>query len=71
MGRRRVDGAAARRAWLGALVAAYVSALADEGIPLSDRLMVAAILSDLCRLAGADAPAAVEAALAGERWERA
>lgn len=46
------------------VLAAYLDAMATEQIPLSEPVMVACVLADLCRIAGLPVPDAIERALA-------
>lgn len=51
---------------VGQAVADYIRELEAEGIGLAEPLTVAAVLADLCRLAGVPVPPAVAAALVAE-----
>ncbi len=49
--------------WLSEVVRSYLALLLDEQIRLTERLSVACVLADFCRLAGIAAPEEVERAL--------
>ncbi len=47
----------------GTVIGEYIAELQREGVPLSARLTVAAVLADLCTLAGIPEPLIVSTAL--------
>jgi len=51
---------------MGAAIADYLAELAADDVPLTAGITVAAVVADICRLAGLPVPAPVAAALSAE-----
>lgn len=49
--------------WMADRLRDYILVLDDNGVDLSERLMIAVVLADLCSLAGLGVPVAVEVIL--------
>jgi hypothetical protein len=49
--------------WLSQVLARFLSLMAVEAVPLSEPVIVACVLSDLCAIAGLPVPVEVERAI--------